>query len=145
MVYCGCQLCPLLVCHTVYIMHMHLVPSQNHVQLHSTPSHSVILHTQDYVAHYREWDTPSPPVKILCPIDHSIDNKEHSGSEDSQSKNEEGQSGAEEQAGHVFNGWRRSRARPSGVRRPNAPYAQPMNVNGRRMLICNVNGVYFQV
>ena len=94
------------------------------------------------MAHYRDWGPSSPPVKILCPIDHSKEKLDQSSSEDGQAKAEAAASG-DGDSGSGSNGYRKGGARESGDGR--MQYAHPMNINGRRMLICNINGIYFQV
>lgn len=79
--------------------------------------------------YYRDWGPSIPPVRLLCPIDHSSE----SCSEDVHSKGAEG--GGEGEATPMQNrGGARGR-----------PHAQSMRINGRRMLMCNINGMFFQV
>ncbi len=87
------------------------------------------------MAHYKKWGPPSPPVKTLCPIDHSKEQKKKNPVSD-----EEGGEGSD---GDVKGG-ARGRGSPR-QQNHNMPYAQPMNIDGRKVLICNFNGIYIQV
>ena len=86
---------------------------------------------QDYVSYFKEWGPPRADLKVLCPIDHTKGRP---------SDMEDRDSGAAEGGDSPRRGRRR---RHSG--RGKHPSARQLNINGRRMLICNVNGVYFQV
>lgn len=103
---------------------------------------SLYICCQDYVSYYKEWGIPQPAIKTLCPIDHTKGRaRQHT--EDNQSGGDDAVGGAKAPGA---NGQRDGVARAlRGQRMQNMPYARPMNINGRRMLICNVNGVYFQV
>ena len=94
-----------------------------------TPCYLLLsLVLQDYAGYHKVWGSVSPPVKLLCPIDRS---KEGSGSVND-SEAEEG-SGAEGGGGGGESG-------PRG-----GGCAQSMNLKGRRMLLCNIDGIYYQV
>ena len=95
------------------------------------------------MGYYKEWNVPQPSIKILCPIDNTRSKKSHT--EDDQSEDNEAVDIARAPEARA-NGEGDGRARVPRRRIQAAGInAQPMNINGRRMLICNVNGVYFQV
>ena len=89
--------------------------------------------------YYREWGPSTPPVKLLCPIDHSSRKNDDSSSEDSHSRGAEGGASRPQNRGGA-----RGRGDAGGGRQ-NLPHAQSMRINGRRMLVCNINGLFFQV
>lgn len=107
------------------------------------------------MSYFREWGPPSTPVRTLCPIDHSKQNL----GEDRKPTGAEGGTEAGAGLGPGQDNRDSSRRKRGGARgrgagggsggpgssRPNLPYAQSMNINGRKMLICNINGMYFQV
>lgn len=79
------------------------------------------------MAHYREWGPPEPLMKTLCPIDHS---KEREKAE------REGE-----------NNTKRKRRRDESARGNNhqPSFAHTLSLGGRRVLMCNFNGIMFQV
>lgn len=79
-----------------------------------------------------------PPVKTLCPIDHSI---RSNAEEDEPSKGAEGGGEEGEEGGASAVGGARGRDDMGEW----LPHAQSMRINGRRMLVCNINGMFFQV
>ena len=83
-------------------------------------------HTQEYISHYREWDTAVQSLKTLCPIDRNKESEED-GSKDN-------------------NNVHRTRRQSDAARgHDHPPLAQAIMLNGRRVLLCNFNGVTFQV
>ena len=77
---------------------------------------------------HRDWGPPEPPIKTLCPIDRS--------------KEAEGES--EDASGD--NGKKRRRHDGAANNHNNQPpMAHAVSVNGRRVLLCNFNGIIFQV
>ena len=95
---------------------------------------------QDYVSYYKKWGPPRRDPQILCPIDHT---NERSSEEDEEDEEDENSDVAE---GGAPLPRRRHRQQPGRrVGGGNGPSARQVNIDGKRMLICNVNGVYFQV
>ena len=78
------------------------------------------------MSHYREWGPPPSPIKTLCPIDHAKK--------------------AEREAKREENNDRHGNAASGNGPSRNAPsFAQSVDLNGRRVLLCNFNGITFQV
>ena len=107
---------------------------------------STVFHfAQDYVSYYKHWNSAlPPPMKILCPIDHSKRSSAGSSGDDEQPKSKDADSAGSSRA-TGGGGAARLSSRRSGSRGRGMPNAQSMNINGRRMLICSVNGIYLQV
>lgn len=80
-------------------------------------------HLKDYVSHYHDWPPTPPPIRTQCPIIRS--KEEGSGDDDNGRKRRRGDS------------THNSRAPPQ--------MAHAVSINGRRMLLCNFNGIIFQV
>ncbi len=116
------------------------------------------------MSHYKQWGTPIPPVKILCPIDHSKraagafsssdegdqprgkDTNSAESGQDGRDSSNHGRAMGEGSGGGGGGGARSGKGGGRGNRRgPHFPFAKSMNISGRRMLICNVSGIYIQV
>ena len=94
---------------------------------------------QEYVGHFKAWDTPCPPVKTLCPLDPEKVGKKSSEQEGEDSSKEE--NNERKRRRNHFGG-----ARPRGEQSLLAPsVAHAVNINGRRVLLCSFNGITFQV
>ena len=98
-----------------------------------------VCRIQDYISHFREWGEPSPPVKTLCPIDpDKIGKKWSVGGDDS---NKEGDGERKRRRNHSG-----PRGRPRGEQGLLPPsVAHAVHINGRKVLLCNFNGIIFQV
>ena len=96
---------------------------------------------QEYVGHFKEWGTPCPPVKTLCPIDPEKIGKRSTEQEgEGEDSNKEEDNERKRRRNH-FGG-----ARPRGDQSLLAPsVARAVNINGRRVLLCSFNGITFQV
>ena len=96
---------------------------------------------QDYTSFYKEWVAPQPLFRTLCPYDPS-EEKEQS-AEDNEALESEAVGGASTQSdsSHREDVSRLQR----GMRMRDMPNVRTMNINGRRVLMCNLNGNYFQV
>ena len=95
---------------------------------------------QEYTSHYRKWDMPSPSVKILCPIDPEKIGKKSMGQEGEEDDSSKEEDNERKRRRNYFG------ARPrveQGLMPPSLAHA--INVNGRRILLCNFNGVMIQV
>ena len=110
-----------------------------------------IFDFQEYVSYYKEWGPSAPPVQVLCPIDHSKDdNSSEEGATASATRGGgagQGQQGAgseRQRSRGAANNGARGRGGGADVGRPYFPHAQSMRVNGRRVLVCNFNGLFFQ-
>ncbi len=81
------------------------------------------LYLQDYLSCYRDWGSPPAPLKTLCPIDHSQKlegNTEAAGGENGASVD-------------------------SLLSRNEPSFVQTVDANGKNVILCNFNGVTFQV
>lgn len=80
------------------------------------------MHTlQEYMSYYRDWGPIPDPLKALCPIDHS------------KKKEEITEMGSENGA-------------CADLPPNNEPsFVEAVDMNGQRILLCNFNGITFQV
>lgn len=132
-----------------------------------------LYNNQDYTSYYKEWGPPCPPLKILCPIDHS--KKQETSSDDEQGVEEGGAKGGQAHTSRGPSSQHRGGARRRGTGGGASPgegggdssskrrgkvggssldsllgpsrqaYAMQAFVNGRKSLICNINGVFVKV
>ena len=100
-----------------------------------------VHHIQDYISFFREWGMPSPPVKTMCPIDPDKIGKK---------PRERDVKGEDDDSNKEGDNERKSRRNNLEARRERSLFAGPsvaraVHVNGRRVLLCNFNGIMFQV
>ena len=95
---------------------------------------------QEYIGHFREWGLPSLSVKTLCPIDPDTIEKKPLKVEEDDDSNKEG----DERKRRRNNSGPRARPRgEQGLVPPSVAHA--VHINGRKVLLCNFNGIIFQV